>query len=742
MATRYLIGKGELLASPIDPPPMVSNKVHPYTLHEAKQVVVPQIIQAAQDLMTLPAAACPGDIAVAKLDLHPSYIAKSYYPKALLRRAGLTAVGSHNIKLKPRKEVRKNAPPQSETTRLLIAGPRGAFEAFPALAMGLQDETAEGLQFAEIENFSSMTAGDRLKLPAKSKLESNVFEIGLHQMPGWSTAQERRQFVAYAKKLGFTVNEEFEFPIGGMLFLAAEGDPEGLQELAQFSLVRVIRPMPALRSIRPVTRGKPLAAGFGIPRGQPLSNEPLVAILDGGLPDKHVLQPFINRYVQSDEDAEDVQDNLDHGLWVTSAFLFGPLEAGEEAQRPYSYVDHHRVLDRDSEDEDPYELYRTLAHVEEVLLSGRYQFINLSLGPDLPTDDDDVHAWTAVLDKHLSDGETLMTVAVGNNGERDSLTRLDRIQVPGDSVNAFAIGAANTSGATWDRAPYSARGPGRSPGVRKPDALMFGGSTKEYFHVASAGPKPVLSALMGTSFASPYALRTAVGVRAVLGEAVHPLTIKALMIHAAEMADTRDVLDVGWGRIPADLDALITCKDGVARILYQGYLVPGKFIRAPIPLPAGKLEGKVRVSATFCFASPVDVEDTAAYTKAGLTIRFRPHSGKTAGENDGAKTRSMFKAKKFRTEQEQRTDLGKWENVLHGSEGLLGSSLHEACFDVHYNARDGGGMAGSSAEKIRYALVVTVQAHRHADLYDQILAAHAKLEALTPRVALPVRTRG
>lgn len=738
MATRYLIGKGELLATDIKPPKMKPDKVHPYTLYEAQRNVVPQIVATVEELRSLPAEACPNDVVVAKLDLHPAYIAKGFFPKNILRAAGLTSVGSRTIKLHPRRELRKTAPPICDTTRLLVAGTRSSFEAFPDLAMSLLEGTQEALQFAEIENVSSMTAADRIK--SSPNKNDKIFEIGLHRVPWLTPVEQRAIFVAYAKKCGFTVNVDFEFLIGGMLFLAAEGDVKKIQMLGQFSLIRVIRAMPPLREFRPFTRGKALSLGFGLPRGQPLSNEPSVAILDGGLPDKHVLTPYVGRYSLSDVEAEDVPEFLDHGLGVTSAFLFGPLEASVEAARPYSYVDHHRVLDRKSdEEENPYELYRTLAHVEEILLSGRYQFLNLSLGPELPADDDDVHAWTAVLDTHLSDGETMMTVAVGNNGQRDSGTRLDRIQVPSDSVNALAIGAATSSSATWDRAPYSARGPGRSPGIRKPDAVMFGGHSKEYFHVAAAGAKPTLSATMGTSFAAPFALRTAVGVRAVLGDAVHPLTIKALMLHSAELSDTHNMIDVGWGRIPSDLNALITCEDGVARILYQGYLVPGKYIKAPIPLPDRALEGKVRVSATFCYASPVDVEDPASYTKAGLQIRFRPHSGKTKGENDNVATRSMFKAKVFQTEQELRSDLGKWENVLHGSEGMLGRSLKDPCFDIHYVARDGGGPANASAKKIRYALVVTIEAHRHEDLYDKILAAHAKLEAIRPKVALPVR---
>ena len=91
----------------------------------------------------------------------------------------------------------------------------------------------------------------------------------------------------------------------------------------------------------------------------------------------------------ADEEASDVPDFTEHGLGVTSAVLFGPIEPEATAERPYAPVDHHRVLDAKIDGEDPYELYRTLGHVETVLLSRQYQFINLSLGPDLPIEDQD-----------------------------------------------------------------------------------------------------------------------------------------------------------------------------------------------------------------------------------------------------------------------------------------------------------------------------------------------------------------
>ena len=425
---------------------------------------------------------------------------------------------------------------------------------------------------------------------------------------------------------------------------------------------------------------------------------------------------------------------------MTSAFLFGPIAPGSVAERPYAYVDHLRVLDRKAGQEDPLELYRTLGLIEQVLLSRQYQFINLSLGPDLPVEDTDVHAWTSVIDDLLSDGDTLMTVAVGNNGEMDRATGNARIQVPADCVNALSVGAASSLDTTWGRAAYSAIGPGRSPGVVKPDLMAFGGdaANSSYFHVLAAGTRPTLTPKLGTSFASPYLLRSAVGVQAIFGSDLTPLAIKALLVHAADPS-THDKIDVGWGKVPEDLMEIISCPSGVARVVYQGELKPGKFLRAELPLPVGGLQGKVRLKATFCYASPTDPQDAAAYTRAGLEVVFRPSDKKISKGKPHADSKGFFSMKKYATEEERRSDLGKWETVLHASKSMLGSRLDKPVFDIHYNAREAGG-ATTSAKKIRYALIITVEAPRHADLYNEILRAYAKVLApIQPVVALPLR---
>jgi subtilisin family serine protease len=94
--------------------------------------------------------------------------------------------------------------------------------------------------------------------------------------------------------------------------------------------------------------------------------------------------------------------------------------------------------------------------------------VSLSLGPSLPVDDrTEPHAWTARLDEIAEQRGVLFVTAVGNNGEDDAASGLNRVQVPSDMVNALAVGACDrpASEAGWARAPYSAVGPGR-PGAR------------------------------------------------------------------------------------------------------------------------------------------------------------------------------------------------------------------------------------------------------------------------------------
>lgn len=734
--TNFLIGRGELLTHDIKGPKRGGGKAEVYTLLRAAERLTPQFEIAASLLDGLPSEACPDDFGVARLTMNPSYIARSFFPVAMLRSVGLESLGSRTVKVTPEGWTKKGEPQECTTTELFVAGKREAFHYLAAWTAQVEAESAEALDLAHIEQFSAFAPQERIV--SYGGRDERFFEVGVHLLPDESRQFVQRAFVKYANSVEAKVYGDYGFTAGNLWFVPVEGARDAIEKLSAFVFVRIIRPVPKLRGMRPVARAASIAVTCDLPDEQPLSSEPRVAILDGGLPKQHVIGPWLRSYRVMDEDAEDDPDGPEHGLGVTSALLFGPIQPNGRAQRPYAYVDHLRVLDNDTATEDPLELYRTLGFIEEVLLTRQYQFINLSLGPDLPIEDTDVHAWTSVIDDLLSDGDTLMTVAAGNNGERDRLLRFDRVQVPSDCVNALAVGATNDMAAGWSRAPYSATGPGRSPGVVKPDLMAFGGDATKYFHILAPGKKPSLVPQMGTSFAAPYLLRSAVGIRAILGADMTPLAIKALLVHAADAAD-HDKLEVGWGKVPEDLMSIITCGEGVARVVYQGELKPGKYLRAQLPLPDGGLTGKVRLKATFCYASPTDPQDAAAYTRAGLDVVFRPNDEKVKDGKANADTKGFFDMKLYASEEERRSDMGKWETVLHGDKGMLGKSLKNPVFDIHYNARETGGRT-TSAEKIRYALIITVEASKHPNLYNDILRTYATmLVPIRPQVSLPIR---
>jgi hypothetical protein len=356
-------------------------------------------------------------------------------------------------------------------------------------------------------------------------------------------------------------------------------------------------------------------------------------------------------------------------------------------------------------------------------------------------EDDEVTAWTALLDHYAARGEALVTVAAGNSGELDHASGNARVQPPADGVNVLSVGAADRTGPGWARAPYSSVGPGRSPGLVKPDGVAFGGSEQEPFHVLAPPPGSRAVGTTGTSFAAPAAQRLLVGVRTHLGPVVQPLALHALAVHRADRLDEPVRAEVGWGRFPAEVEAIVTCEDDEALILFQGELEPGKYIRAPIPVPEAPLRGRVTIAATFRYGAQIDPAHPAAYTRDGLEVAFRPHSQKRKDpDSRHADSKPFFgSAKSFATEQDLRGDAMKWETCMHASHRFNATSLQEPVFDVHYMTREGG-HASPGGKAMPYALVISVRAPEVTDLYNQIVRRYrARLEPLRPTLRLPVR---
>lgn len=727
--TNYLIGKAEVLTEIIPPPKMNPQGRELYTTEEVIHRIQPQLSVVNSYLSELDPALCPRDFTVIELTLHPSYIAKGHFPNKLLREIGVRSIGSKATDVKPDRWLRKGDPELSPSTSLFVAGKRENLVYFESQLEHFigDDKVTEDLK--KIWSINTSLPEDKLK-QGKSDIGVHL-EIGIQLIPDSPSDFIKQSFCEHARDLGFEVRTDLSLEISNLWFVPIVGNAENAIELARHSFVRVVRPVPLLRSFRPLVRSQPGSSQAILPTAPPIASDTRVAILDGGLPPNHTLSPWVNNYRLSDTTANDYPGGPSHGVAVTSSFLFGPLPHNKQAARPYSYVDHYRVLDSKIAGEDPLELYRTLTHIEDILISRQYEFINISLGPDLPIEDDEIHPWTALLDTYLSDGETFLAIAAGNNGENDHITGLNRIQVPSDSVNAIAVGAADQTGETWDRASYSAIGPGRAPGRIKPDLLAFGGSPAQYFHVLNDDSPPKIVPQQGTSFASPYLLRKAVGVRAIFGHGISPLAIKALLINTAT-SNQQNQSHIGWGKASEDISALTESPDGIAKILYQGELKPGKYLRVPVPIPKDGIKGMVRIKATCCFSTSVDPQDTSMYTKAGIEISWRPKKDQ--------KSESFFLQQKKATEAELRRDAAKWETVLHEEKRKKGSSLDSPSFQIHYMARDSGAPVSSTkADTIKYAFIVTLEAPKHSSIFNDILDTYSEiLSEIKPRVVTDI----
>jgi hypothetical protein len=425
----------------------------PYAFSEARARLVPQFLETVRTFQELPAAACPDNYAVALITLHPEYTAKSYFPGDLLREARLEAIGSRPARIQPEKWKKKREPEEAETTQLFVAARRDEFAAIARELPHWPENHSGANQLFELENLRPVLAKDRM-LPMASKSKELLLEVVLHTSGIPNPDHILQAFEAYAQTLNLKPDLDRRFEVGALCFLPMPAPRSSIPAISQFTFLRATREMPALRPLRPMLRSsaRPKPFAVALPAGRPVDPQLRAAVFDGGIPSDGAYEPFAELHEPAGI-GNPVAEYVEHGTGVTSALLFGPLEKSQPASRPYGAVDHFRVLD-DATAGDPYELYDALARIRDVLQSRTYSFVNLSIGPALPIEDHEVHAWTAVLDDLLSDGETLTTVAVGNQGEADWDSGNARVQVPSDSVNSLAVGAADSRGSAWKRASY------------------------------------------------------------------------------------------------------------------------------------------------------------------------------------------------------------------------------------------------------------------------------------------------
>lgn len=738
----FLLGMGERLTGRVEVPSGGGPKNAPYSFERAVQRVSDKLGVANSLFASLDASVAPDDEVVAAITLHPRYVSKSDYPQALLSAQGLRTIGSKSKLVTPEAWGISKHPDAAYTEELFVAGKRGDFRIWQDRMAQVSEAAGWADELQQVEDLAAFEAPEKLKGFGRDLDRDGLLEVVLHNA-GRSEIIE--QFLAYVKNLEMEAEVRYRRDIRGLTFIPVRANFRRAEELARFTFLRAVRPMPTIRPMVPGIARSVVGPPPALPKQDAVDATVTAVIFDGGLDTTAAaaLSRWV-RYIEPIGVGNSVSDHTAHGLGVTSAFLFGSIDPAQGVPVPICNVDHVRVLDEDTGKNGEYMYLDALDRIVDHLRNNpHYEFANLSLGPALAADDNDITEWTAALDEFFVSGRTLTTVAAGNSGELDPAGGNNRIQPPSDGVNILAVGACSSQSKTWIRAPYSSVGPGRSPGYVKPDGLSFGGVLTEPFVMLGAGLALIQDA--GTSFASPNTMRAAAAVKAHAGSTLSPLAIRALLIHRANDSGL-DRSEVGWGRFEPDLQDLVTCEDDESLTVHQGSLPVGMHLRAAVPMPSEVLLGKVTLTATLLIAPEVDPDHPSTYTRGGLEVSFRPHADSFTSYSNGRTSvhptsRSFFSPTNLYgpTQAQARAARYKWEPCVKHSERMLASSLKEPSFDIYYHHRESG-HAAALPQPVPYALVVSVKAPKVPDLYNKTVRAYAKvLVPLRPQVQITVR---
>ena len=731
-ATNIILGYGETLTQPFKLNKGSGTKKYPYHIAQQREWLGKQLDSLIASQQAHSRILKPRGESVAKFTLHPAFLAKTHHPNNLLKASGLRCVGSRSAHVVPRDVAssRQRAGETLFTAALFVAGPDEAFVRLKQLLFSSQTSQTQQKAFCRFEMMQEFAAADKNFAKQVDQVHASL-EVVLHA--AFQDSDIVKAFATYVESLGGVAEISRALNVSALTFVPVRLPVSKAQELAAFQFVRAVRVMPSLRIGGRDMRSSSVPAP-ALPAHSAIDTSLKVAVFDGGIGHTDLSQWVQETVLPGAESTSAAY--LNHGNGVTSAVLFGPLdETAEQFPRPYANVHHYRCISpalQQSDGVPDVDLYDVLKNIDHVLKSEHHDFVNFSIGPYMPMDDDEVHPWTALIDSHLASGKTLAAVAVGNDGEK--VWPECRVQPPSDMVNALAVGACDVTASSWERAPYSSHGPGRSPGMIKPDGLGFGGSEQQPFVVYNA-----LSAqyahTSGTSFSSPATLRTAIGVKVSLNSPLSILAVRALMSHHASRPKHMLMSHVGHGRFPQSVDEVLTCEDNEVRVIYQGTLQAGQNLRALIPFPSLPLNGKVTLRATLCFASHTDPEHAVNYTRAGLTVLLRP-------KKTSKKTMSFFSSSKmYTTELEARTDEQKWETTLKHEHRFNVDTLDDPLFDITYGAReDGQSVDNSLLPPLPYAMVVTVAAEDTPGVYNNIRQRYQTLQPVEVRQEVRIQS--
>ena len=765
---RLILGNGEQYVANVQKAAFGRTPDFPRTYNQARALVQTGVSAALAQFELLPAAKKLPEEAVLCLRLHPDVTAKSYDPAALFEDVPqLKKVGSRyykeaisNIASTKRMVRLKEDDAKDVEGRLVFV--QSTPDGFQRLIRELdRPESAVRTPFRQaiqrIERFDLLHSDEQI-MGFDEKWKEGRVELIFHP----TRIQPDRQL-----RFIFDLFDEFGVPTdtsrpsvypGGPTFVSCHLTRAALNALTDTNPLRAAHPL-VFAGFNDLRNGKKFPAPK--PPGTATRSTIKVGIFDGGVdPTVPLLQGHVEEDTTLAIKTAPLASYIAHGTAVAGAVLYGALNGVKSTTNlptpPVSVVSIRALPVSNPKDRDLYEAIDVIENA--VPKRPDIKVFNISFGPVGPILDDRISRFTYVLDTLAYNHRVTFFVAVGNDAETPGL---ERIQAPSDLVHGMGIGAFTLVDGEPTVAPYSCRGPGRECGKIKPDVSAFGGCENFPMHLVStvAGQKVHD---WGTSYASPFAAR--VGAQASEGfDRSSALLSRALLIHSAVHPNGSPDHLLGHGIIPESVDDILTCDEGSVTLVFQGEIIPTRYIRLPIPLPTAlDIPGKVQIAWTIAGLPPTDLNHPGDYTCGCIEDTFYPNSQVFTFtepvkvkpkkvvmhlENDEKEIAKLVakgwhksdfpqseSGNKYKDETQRRALDCKWEPVVRREKSKFSTGLFEPSLILHGIGRHGVG------DRFGYVAVVTVRAPKYkGDLYAGVRTQYPALAPIRVKTEAEIR---
>jgi len=152
----FFLGHGEALVEKIKYKKPWGPKKFPYSADQAISRLKKQLEKTTKFISKIPKKACPKDEVVSVLKIHPTFLAKSYFPEYFLERTQLKIIGSKPVSIVPEIKTIQAKGPEISTAYFLAGKRENFYSFFNSLSSDLEEKFLEDLKkFDEIVPYIS-----------------------------------------------------------------------------------------------------------------------------------------------------------------------------------------------------------------------------------------------------------------------------------------------------------------------------------------------------------------------------------------------------------------------------------------------------------------------------------------------------------------------------------------------------------------------------------------------------------